>query len=131
MARPRKPVSILKLQGTAQRCRTEPRKHELALSGDIPTPPEWLTGKGLDEWHRLLQIADYRPVIKGADQTALAAYCKLAAKLANGEDFKSTEWQAFITLTGRFGLTPADRCKIKVEAPTRQENPFAKFQTGT
>ncbi|MGR6997213.1 P27 family phage terminase small subunit [Yinghuangia aomiensis] len=44
-------------------------------SPGIPDTPEWLDGRALDEWNRLIPILDSMGVLSPADGNALAAYC--------------------------------------------------------
>lgn len=130
MARPRKPMDVLKRQGTAQRCRLEQRKSELDYAGDFPAVPGILSGAALEEWHRVRSISGYAECIRDSDMAILTAYCTLWGKLCAKGDLRASEWVVFISLCGKLGMSPADRTKVKVERDEEEQNPFRAYALG-
>ena len=124
--RPPKPTALRILQGNAGKRRlnlAEP-KPELGAK-----PPAWLCDAARFEWDALAPMLTRLGVLTEADAHALAIYCTLlvafkdAASEGKVQPTMAAELRAYL---GRFGLTPADRVRIKVE-PKKPESKLAKY----
>ena len=135
--RPRKPTALKLLTGNPGK-RALP-KHEpkpRAVSGLLC--PDWMPDEGRALWARLEPLLSRLGVLTEADAEALAVLCDswaewLAARAVvreQGATYFSQRGEAprpevriadaaakrFVTLLGRFGLTPADRAKVTAVA---------------
>lgn len=126
--RPRVPTNVLKMRGTAQKCRIEKRAGELLVDGPFPDAPEWLTPGALAEWERVKAISDYASCVKSSDRTLLALYCTIADELAREGTLSDGKAKTLLSLGGKFGMSPSDRTKIK-GAPKEEakDDPWAKL----
>ena len=135
MARPRKPRALKVVEGTLRKDRDNPQAP--GPPPGIPSAPAWLSRRAKAEWKRLaVELAELKIVAK-VDRNALAALCDAVAELADANDVLEREG-LFITtpqgfrqahpavsirrnareavrkLSAVFGLTPADRSKVRV-----------------
>ncbi|WP_149030288.1 phage terminase small subunit P27 family [Kitasatospora sp. MBT66] len=107
------------------------------VSGDFPSPPDWLDDMALGEWNRLAPILDGMGIITGADRVAIAAYCQAYSLYVNatrdlsangfsaegrqGSIVKNPALQAQIAAQdqmakwgAKLGLSPSDRARLAV-----------------
>jgi P27 family predicted phage terminase small subunit len=127
--------------GRRRQTKTEP-----TVPPGIPDPPEHLSGVALEEWHRLVPILGAAGLLTALDRAALAALCSLWARVvACEEDLqrRGTMLQGmtqrgkprvypvqnpslgilrsalplFLAFAREFGMSPASRSRIQVEAP--------------
>ena len=138
MARPRKPIAVLKSQGTYNSTRHAEREHT-AVSGMSIEQPSWLSGDALEFWQRNVPKLEAMGVLDGIDEatvTALAVAWSNWRKeqddydAGNGHIFKvSCAWNAFDKIGSKFGLNPVDRTKLAIHNPSDEHelDPFEQW----
>ena len=63
-----------------------------------------------------------------SDRTSFEMLCRVIHQIRTSDQFISSQCSQFVSLASRFGLTPADRQKVRViENP--KDNPFDDFGT--
>lgn len=109
---------------------------DLVLPPKIPSAPAWLDREAKAEWKRLTKLLGPKQVLTEGDRSALAMMCSLWStilelmKAEKNVRQDPMSWKRFhsmriasiekwASLLGRFGLTPADRPRVKV--PDTQE----------
>jgi P27 family predicted phage terminase small subunit len=144
-----KPTAVLKLTGQYRPDRHEGTEPQPAVG--IPEPPKSLTGEALAEWDRITRLLVQVRCIAELDRSALAAYCIEWAKYikANNrlrvinslltESTKGTRMPHpllrvsdralanMLRLCQEFGLTPAARSRLNVEAGQSSEDPLERL----
>jgi P27 family predicted phage terminase small subunit len=108
--------------------------------GDIPDPPRWLTGKGLEEWRRVHDLLKARGILSGEDWAILNCYGSavllieqafeelsesgLIVTTPNGMEMPhpaigiaKTQTELMVKLAARLGLSPADRAGMRIDSP--------------
>lgn len=144
MGRPRKPTAKHKAEGTFKPSRHGGRADEVSCGGPIGSPTSGVKGEGLAVWR---SIVDCLPenTLQALDESALESLCRWLIQwrrcMASLEQLEPTDeiypkliraadaaHKNFMILASRFGLTPADRAKLKVgggEDSKEEDNPFA------
>ncbi len=130
MARPKKPIKVLELQGTDRKCRIEARADELQLpAGPMGDPPEWFEADAREEWARLVNHPEYSKVLNPAFRGALIAYCVLYQRMiqdAQGKgEMSSGERRAFASLQMQMCITVASQSKVKMPDKKPAESKWA------
>ena len=130
--RPRKPVAAKILAGTFRADRDGPPSSQVGAGG-APEAPARLSGEALALWGRVVPGLAASGVARSCDSEALAMMCEwwgryrrfseaLDRALDAGESTYQLTLQVgiattnFDRLAARFGLTPADRAKLRVDA---------------
>lgn len=124
------PESKKKLERRGSR-RIGNRPDDLDLPAELPKPPANLDREAKAEWQRLVKLLGPRRVLTAGDRGSLTMLCELWSedrtlgkqlkKLVSG----STDWKrVFVArqdvrrqltvMWTKFGLTPADRARVKV-----------------
>jgi phage terminase small subunit len=88
-------------------------------------PPAWLPPDVREEWKRQAPALERLGLLTEIDGEAFAMLCTLSVSLqneANSEDGANVSKLLFLSkelrgLWSRFGMTPADRARVKVEKP--------------
>lgn len=124
------PTNIKKLKGTAQPCRTN--DFEPTYPADnLPDPPPWLLGPGLDEWNRISGILQKAGVVTDMDFTTLAIYCQMwsdfSKAASGGEPFSAAMVSAMRGYAGELGITPVSRSKVVANNAKAKGNKFNGF----
>ena len=120
----RKPTHLKKLQGTFRKHRT---KNEPLVSDPLPAPPANFSEGELIAWKDITGTAP-AGVLTSADAISVELASRLLAECrSNPAMFGARKMALLFTLTGKFGLNPADRGKLDLPAPPAKDNPFAKF----
>jgi phage terminase small subunit len=133
MARTRKPTAVLEKNGAYKHdpSRREARKREPVPSGPLGAPPARFTEVQKQVWYELaIQVPE--GVLTIADRMAADLYCSLVARHYGGdkekdgsirppERLKASEYGLILQLLSRFGLTPADRSRIKATPNDKEE----------
>ena len=121
MAKPRKPISILKATGSYRPCRHGSRQDEMSLScGSIGEPPDFLAANpaALKEWNRLVLDPVYRAVLAPIFLPLVAEYCmETAALMANPNEMSTAERRHRLRLASELLLTPASRAAHPLPEP--------------
>jgi hypothetical protein len=128
MPQPRVPTAVLEMRGSFKRHaeRKKKRQYEPVVEEPIGGPPANFTEKELETWNELMRLAP-GGVLTSADQWSVEVAVKLMAKVRE-DRANSADIGQLITLLGRFGMTPADRSKVKVSIPVKKPgNPFTKI----
>ena len=142
--RPRKPTKLKLLQGTLQKCRTNPNEPQPPPA--IPDPPPEVNGRALEEWNRVAPQLLQLGILTDLDRAGLAGYClsyaqylEATQELKKGVIFKAPSGYPVISpwwvvanraldqmhkcLTD-LGLSPASRTRItgSAEGPPKKPN---------
>jgi phage terminase small subunit len=129
MGRPRKPIGLHVLDGTARKGRMEKRKDELKLpSRPIGPPPEYLTPAALEEWKLLTEDPDYSQILSCVHRGALIQLCVLHGRMvedARGEPMTASQMQTLNSLRMQFGITPASQSKVKAPKADKPANKWS------
>lgn len=138
----RKPTAVKKLLGNPGKRKLNEK--EPVVPKGVPEMPNFLNGEGRAEWTRIVPILCDMGVLTVADGKALAAYCSAYAQLAKAEAaiekyglicatldqetgvaelkvnpavrIKSDALRHMKSFLIEFGLTPASRSKLKINA---------------
>lgn len=144
-----KPTAVHVLQGTFRPDRHSGGEPEPPTS--IPEPPKSLKGEALAEWDRITVLLAASKCIAELDRSALAAYCiewsryvnaNNKLRLANtllAESTKGTKMPHpllrvsdralanMLRICQEFGMTPASRSRLDVEAASGAEDPLERL----
>jgi phage terminase small subunit len=126
MPRPRKPTAELEARGAFVKDpqRAEGRADAPEPEGEIGDPPEYLSNQAIPIWHQL-KAELLSGVCGKSDRDAFALLCELAFEIRAGSRDSKIITQ-YIKLLGLFGMTPADRSRLKSDKPKKEApNPFA------
>lgn len=147
MGNPRKPTHLKAVQGTVQKCRSNP--NEPVASTAIPVAPDYLGDRAVDKFMQLCAILEGMGIASRDDSDALAMLASLIVEIEEdtillesvGAFYMPSEESGIIrahpavgrmssnrqraqALLGEFGLTPAARSKVSASKPA-DLNPFA------
>jgi P27 family predicted phage terminase small subunit len=139
--RPRKPTALKVLEGSHRPDRDGPPESQVKASG-TPQEPPTLTGEALELWRRLVPRLAEMGVAAAVDAALLEMMCwwwgryvaasKAAESLdpADGKALQvlgvaSMASKQFNAVACRFGLTPADRARLRVEPASPPATPVA------
>ena len=152
---PKKPTRLELLQGKPGKRPVNEQEPQPRV-GTIE-PPDWLTPEAREEWDRIVPELERLKLLTQIDSAMLIGYCtqwgvyvKASRQLARqGLTFKSKNKQGASyqgirpqfsiaqraleqcrMLAAEFGLTPAARTKLKVEASEKPKNVFNRFVGG-
>lgn len=119
MARPKKPIALHKLQGTARNHRLENRIEELALPpGPMGAAPAWFGDIAAEEWVALTTHPQYSQVLNPVHRGTLIEYCilfELMIQAAQGiKDITASQRQTLNSLRMQLGITPASQSKVRM-----------------
>ena len=105
--------------------------------------PDDLLGEALAEWRRIVPLFADKGVLSPGDRGALISYCRawdhlceaeLGWDAADGTDEKHRAnkvlhdaFSRWLRLAERFGLTPADRARVKIPGTGGRDKSKAKF----
>lgn len=128
----RGPAPIKKTELTARGSRRAgERAGDLEFESKAPKPPTTLSREARAEWNRVVPLLAEQGVLSEADRAGLVALCEAwAMHQAALAQSRKTKWgtrlhrealgeihrafQRWSQLAARFGLTPADRPRVKV-----------------
>lgn len=117
--RPPKPTALKLLQGNPGKRPLNDREPHPAAGCK---PPKWLPADVLAEWRRLAPALEDLGLLTEVDGEAFATLCtlSLAFQAQANADEPSVSRMLFLSkelrgLWSRFGMTPADRSRVKVE----------------
>jgi P27 family predicted phage terminase small subunit len=149
MPYPKKPTALKILQGTDRADRRN--KNEPKPPVSAPNPPEHLSEYAKEEWDNITKILLPLGLLTELDKAALSGYCQAYGRWRLAEEQLNKESLVIETQSGNviqnplvgiankamehmrkficiFGLSPADRSRVSVEKPKKEENRFAKFK---
>ena len=119
-----KPTAILDAKGSFISHPELKRTAEPTTDKPLRDPPVRLSADLKTLWHEL--AGQVLPgVAKCSDRVAFELLVKLTDRLHNDELTNTAQMTQLISLCSRFGMTPADRAKLSVDAP--QESALSKF----
>ena len=115
--------TALKLLAGVQPCRVNGAEPQGPAG--IPTPPDYVSGEGLELWGELAPMLARMGVLTLADRHALALLCDSFTRWREFPEnvARRSEWRR---LLAEFGLTPSSRSSIKVP-PAAPADPLADF----
>lgn len=129
MPKPRIPTEILEARGAFKTnpARGLAREGEPKPTSDIGDPPARLTGDVLTAWNDICR--DSHPgVLSAGDRTVVeVAAVLLAGFRAKPDTFAVSKLTQLLGLMARFGMTPADRSRVKARSPEKQ-NKFTEIR---
>ena len=133
MVNPPKPTKLKVLEGTHRPDRWGDPNHEMSPDG-LPVEAVTLDGAAREHWDDVVPVLIQTGVATSADGYALTAMCEawqlmreshvLAKQNPTGKGERCSylgylkQWESF---AARFGLTPSDRTRIRVNKPTGDE----------
>lgn len=151
MRRGKAPTPKRQLQGRGS-WRAKDRPDDLELQSEIPNPPTTLGREARAEWRRLVGVLGPSGALSRVDRAGLTILCELWAEereltaviegRVHGRRliFGTASWKRvvaarnavrvlWVKMAGNFGITPADRARIKVNpgAGRGGRNPKDRF----
>jgi phage terminase small subunit len=125
--RPRKPTAVLEASGAFIKNPQRKRPLEPKPTGELGDPPSHLEREEVLTWHEM--AADIPPgVATNADRRMFEVLVCLMVGFRHRR-LSGTELGQLTSLSGRFGMTPADRSKVKVSNDNAQD-PLEDFLGG-
>lgn len=130
--RPRKPTKLLELAGAFKHNPDRAKDRAEEPQPDAPmsaTPPGYMSARAKKIWIEWFAVAP-PGVMFASDQFSFEQFCELYARcrarrfLVDNKDLMRLE-----AMYARFGMTPADRTRIKVaqKVDPKKANPHAEF----
>jgi P27 family predicted phage terminase small subunit len=131
--------------------RAQDRPDDLELPPSPMPCPACLKGTARREWQRVVGILGPRAVLTEADTSALLALCQswsryrryssmasrwlredgeVTARVAAGEKQLDAAFKRWLPLAARFGLTPADRARVKIGSGPKSDSKARFFDGG-
>lgn len=117
---PPKPTKLLKLQGTARKCRIASRAGEpIPVAGPIAAP-DWLLPEAADEWRRVQVAYGDLGILTPLDRGMLATYCQMWARFVEAESapdyvpLPASLISTMATVANKLGLDPSGRVRLRV-----------------
>lgn len=100
------------------------------------SPPAWLPPDVLEEWRRQAPALERLGLLTEIDGEAFATLCTLSVAMQNEANSEEPSVSKLLFLSkelrglwSRFGMTPADRARVKVEKP-KPETKLSRFNRG-
>jgi hypothetical protein len=129
VSRPRKPTAVLEASGAFLKNPQRKRPAEPQPSGVLGDPPPHLEREETLTWHEL--AANIPPgVATNADRHTFEMLVCLMVGFRHRR-LNGAELSQLTALSGRFGMTPADRSKVKVANDNAQDPLEAFLGRGT
>ncbi len=119
MGRPRKPTATLEASGAFIKDPQRRRPAEPIPSGELGAPPISLDREEVAMWHEMAGILP-PGVAKNSDRPTFELLVCLMVGFRHRR-LTGTELGQLIALQGRFGMTPADRSKVRVSDDNAQD----------
>ncbi len=142
MARPPKPVEVLKLTGAYRADRHKARNDAAKPEGTVVCPDK-LDTLGLTQWDLIEQTLLPLGYLTSADQHVVDLCCRLWSLVQNAiaaAQLEPTDKDAraavvaynqqWLACSARLGLSPIDRIKLAGITGKKQEDPADEFFTG-
>jgi P27 family predicted phage terminase small subunit len=137
-----KPTALKRLEGNPGKRALNSKEPKPTM--EIPECPDHLKGAALAEWKRITVELQKLGILTKIDRAALVAYCTAwgdyvyACTVLNVEDdviqslkggryqnpwvaIKNGAMDRMVRIAAEFGMTPASRTRVKVEAPSEEE----------
>ena len=115
MARNPKPNHLKLLNGSAKQHPERHREDHLIPEPEngIGSAPKHLDPEVQVIWDEVVELIP-KGVAGDSDRLSLELLCRVLFEIRTTEKFIASHYQQFISLASRFGLTPADRQRVKV-----------------
>lgn len=128
--RPRKPTSLLLVQGTARghRLKSQGRNLEPAADKALGDAPAYMPLDAVQEWGERKSVA---PWLQASDAPVVMGYCVQFAvikrMIAEGRDEEITpsQWHGFRAFCQSLGFDPPNRARMQMPAEKKAVNKFA------
>ena len=152
----RKPTKIKELQGTLRPSRVLENEMSVSICEEIPSPPNWLSEIGQQEWQKVCSELYNKQMLFQIDLVLIAAYCneislyietekmlreKGRIQVYKNDDGSIKHAQAIpyqkiakdalnsaIKLATQFGMTPSSRSGIEQPTMIQQNNEYNFFE---
>lgn len=129
---PPKPTALKVLEGNPGKRRLNDREPKPTVGC---RPPDWLAGEALVEWEKHAPRLERLGLLTEIDGEALAALCVLLVQFATEAQAEEPKTSKLMFLSkelrglwSRFGMTPADRSRVKVEKKDKPESKLQRFR---
>ena len=128
MGRPKKPMVVRELHGTAHRNKQRNNDDAPVAKNGIGPAVRPMSGSNLNAqeqaiWDEIVSIS-YVGVLGEADRIGLEMMCRLVHEMRTDfTEMTAAKLTQLSNLLGRFGMTPSDRTKIVVPK-AEKKNPF-------
>jgi hypothetical protein len=127
MGRPRTPTNLLDARSAFKKHpeRRAERADEPIVTEPLGEPPSAFTGDQLQAWK---EIAEYAPggVLTRADRHAVEEAARLLA-MSRAGSATTADRRALHSLLGQFGMTPANRSKVRGSGAEKPQNKFGRL----
>lgn len=132
MARPRTPTNVLRLRGgfRKHKGREEARADEPVPTAPLGDPPRKFTKAQRDAWEELVRI-QHAGVFSEADRVNVEMAAELLAfkrSLKGAHEMPTKQLAMLVKLLASFGMTPADRSRVKGLGAAKKKNPFEEIR---
>lgn len=134
------PKSVLERRGSPK---AADRDDDLELPAAVIEPPEGMSEVAAEQWRSVVGLLQPRGALSEGDRMALTLMCELWAedRTLNAEVAKeeagSMDWKRvvnarhevrkqLVVMLTKFGLTPVDRPRVKVNTPKDNKNADGK-----
>lgn len=114
MGRNRTPTEILDARGGFLTHKDRQRPSEPVVTKPIGTAPAYMTALERKTWKELVKQVP-PGVLKFSDRLIFAVLVTLASKFYAREPMRIMETNQMLSISSKFGMTPADRSKVIVE----------------
>ncbi|MCL7744360.1 P27 family phage terminase small subunit [Guyparkeria hydrothermalis] len=127
MGRHKKPTKLLKLQGRLDPKRAKERAQEPVPAEDLGAAPDHLTNSQKEAWDEISGNAA-PGVLTNSDRIAVEiASCLLDELRRSPAEMNASRIARLDSLLGRFGMTPADRSRIKPKEEQATDDPWEQL----
>lgn len=129
--RPRKPLLLHAIHGTARKDRHDKRAEELQITGEsLGDPPDFLGAEAKKEWILLTTHKEYKQILGTPHRSLLIEYCTLHGRMIEdakgGTPLNSTQRQILSSLRQQLAATPASQSKVKLPEKPKSGNRWAE-----
>lgn len=123
MARNRTATPVLQQRGSfeAHPERERERENEPQPKAGLGNPPKTLSPGQIQCWKELVDMAP-PGVLMDSDAWTVEIASRVMCKLREGGDLPSAQWGVLISALAKMGLSPADRSKVIVAKPPKDDD---------
>jgi phage terminase small subunit len=122
----RKPTAVLEAAGAFKLNPDRGRDRALEPQGvgELGGPPDWLQPELVNIWLELSAVLP-KGVGTATDRQAFSVLCRYTVEQRTLGMLESKDASQYLKLLSVFGMTPADRSRIKLPPQVEEENAFA------
>ena len=134
--RPRKPIALLKAQGTFNTTRHDHRQVE-PTSGTTVKMPRSLKGEAAKFWKSVVPKLEEMNILDGIDAPYLETLSRswsnwhkeqAAYEAGDGHIYRvSCAWTMFDKIASKFGFSPVDRTRLAIDRKSNEPDPFEEW----